>query len=198
MTSEPIDWVAFDIESVLDPSELDKDPEQPGRGWARLRKGEGGISVAVTWDSRSQEYELFDGNTTHELIEHLESFPVVAVYSGQFDIPFLEGWAGRALCLPQVVDPMKWLREHYGKPTKGTKLAQIAEWTLGETKDPNVNGAMAPELFATGQLARLVRYCREDVRLTRELVRHVRDHGWLHGPDGRVDVKVEPWLRNLA
>ena len=195
---EPVHWIAFDIESVLDPTELDKDPEQPGRGWARLRKGEGGISIAVTWDSLSQEYDLFDGHTTFELIEKLESFPVVAVYSKQFDIPFLEGWCGRSLNLPQVIDPLDWLRAHYGKPTRGTKLTQIAEWTLGEGKDAHSTGAAAPGLFAQGRLAELVRYCKADVQLLRDLIYHVREHEFLHGPDGRVDIKLPPWMKDLA
>lgn len=195
--SEPIDWVAFDLESVLDPSELDKDPEQPGRGWARLRKGEGGISIATTWDSISGEWELWDQHTTHDLVQFLESFPVVAVYSKQFDIPFLEGWVGRALTLPTVIDPLDWLRAAHGKVMRGTRLSNIAEWTLGAGKDPGVSGAAAPGMFARGELATLVRYCRQDTFLLRDLVYHVRDNGWLHGPDGRVDIVTEPWVKEL-
>jgi hypothetical protein len=163
-----------------------------------MMRGEGGMSVAVTWDSRSGEYELFDGNTVQELGAFLESFPVVSAYNHRFDLSVVSSLVGRPLHTPVVVDPLEWINEAEGRKQLGTKLHQISDWTIGIGKEVGTTGKDAFELFATWQIAKLVRYCRRDVFLLRELVRHARDHGYFHGPRGRIDPTLPEWVKDLA
>jgi len=189
-----IDWIVFDIETARD---IEASCATKGEMWQRLRAGEGGLSVAVTWDSRTQDYELYDGWTVDELAERLESFPVSCVFNHHFDVDVIESLIGRRLVLPQVVDPLEWFRQANGeKPVKGSRLSLLAEWNLGLPKEGN--GADAPHLFTDGKIAHLVRYCRGDVQRLRDLVRLARDNGTLLGPNGLVELPLPSWLKDLA
>lgn len=44
------------------------------------------------------------------------------------------------------------------------------------------NGALAPVLYQQGQLGQVVDYCLNDVRLTKKLVDHIEQFGWIKDP----------------
>lgn len=193
--SEPIHWLAFDTEVARDIMPPDPTREERDAAFEAMRRGEAGLSVAVTWDSISDQYEVYDADTVHELADVIESFPVVAAYNNGFDLGLVSGLVGRQIRPQFIADPLQWLQDVEGRQ-RGTKLRQIADWTLGLTKDGD--GEAAPKLFSGGQIAKLVRYTRRDVFLLRGLVRHARDHGFFHGPKGRVDLVLPDWVKDLA
>lgn len=197
---DAIDWVAFDTEIArdLEPSCLGaNEKERRGEAFRRMMKGEGGMSVAVTWDTRTRDYELWDESTVCELASFLESFPVVAVFNKSFDVSVVESLAKRQLHLPEVIDPLAWIRGDDGRFLKGSRLSLLAEWNCNyPPKDGG--GKDAYELFATGQIAKLVRYCRGDVARLRDLVYHAREYASIIGPNGLIELTLPPWFRELA
>ena len=60
--------------------------------------------------------------------------------------------------------------------------------TLGDWK--NGEGANAPALWRAQRYADLHTYCMNDVRLVRNLLRHIKQHGYVMTANGRVNVKL--------
>jgi DEAD/DEAH box helicase domain-containing protein len=72
-------------------------------------------------------------------------------------------------------------------------LDHVAENTLGKAKQ--ADGIQAVKWFRAGQWEPLIRYCEDDVRLTRDVFRHSLDHGYLVYADrqgNRVRLPT-PW-----
>jgi hypothetical protein len=194
-----IDWCAFDTEIARDLEPLCFAPDEKARralAFKRMMAGEGGMSVAVTWDSRSRDYELWDESTVNELAEFLESFPVVSAFNHNFDVSVVSALAKRTLNLPEIVDPLSWIRDGNGRFMRGSRLSNLAEWNLGLPKEGN--GKDAYELFASGQIAKLYRYCRGDVMRLRDLVYLARDQDSILGPNGLIQLDLPPWYKELA
>lgn len=199
-TASGLDWCVFDVEIArdLEPTCLGRDEkERRGEAFRRMMLGEGGMSSAVTWDSRTKEYEFFDESTVCELADYLESFPVVAVFNKNFDVKVVESLAKRNLNLPCIVDPMDFVpRAADGRFQKGKRLAYLAEWNLGRTKSGS--GKDAYHLYESGQIAKLFRYNRDDVAILRDLVRHVIANRSMLGPNGLIDLSdLPPWIWRL-
>jgi len=77
------------------------------------------------------------------------------------------------------------------------KLQDLASATLGKGKTGT--GLDAYHFYKQGQLDKLTEYCLNDVRLTRDLYLHAREHGILKYPDlgGQVKefkVDLNLWL----
>jgi hypothetical protein len=195
-----IDWVAFDVEIArdLEPTSLGVDEKaRRGEAFRRMMKGEGGMSVATTWDSRSKSWDLWDESTVGELADFLESFPVVAVFNQNFDVRVVEALAKRTLNLPQVIDPLRWIRGENGRFLRGSRLSLLAQWNCNwPPKDGSGKDAYA--LWDTDQVAKLSRYCRDDTLRLRDLVYFARDNGCILGPDGKIELDLPAWTKELA
>ena len=188
-----ISWFAFDNETKYDLDTLGKTKDEC---WKAMRAGRGGLSVSIGWSSETREYEVYDEHTLDELVLEIERAPVVASYSANsYDIPMIEGLIGRKLRIRCLLDPLELIKKALGGPTRNTRLKQIAGWTLGMEKAGE--GADAAELWATGQIAKLVRYTRRDVEVLRALVEHIREHGSVVGPNGLIHLDPPDWIKRL-
>lgn len=191
--TDKLDWICVDIESAVN---IERPYMTKKELWERMYKGEAGLSIAVTWDSRSEEYELYDTHTLDELVADLDGFSIISAFNHEFDIGVITSLTGRPLNGKQILDPLVWMKEHYGGPRLGTKLANLSEMTLGMTKLGNGKSTYA--MWENLEIAKLFRYCRHDVMLTRELVWFARDNGYLMGPSGRCDLTLPDWIGRLA
>jgi hypothetical protein len=95
----------FDIETRKGPKTLCPLDEQAG--WERLRRGEGGISALVIWDTKLQWAHMYD-DTQRSLAtaaKHLEAVDLIVTHTGStFDVPCMEGILGRAMVLKNHYD----------------------------------------------------------------------------------------------
>jgi hypothetical protein len=118
-----------------------------------------------------------------------------------FDLPLLKATLERVsegrstldieALRPKVYDILADIRNALGTQfAKGWKLDQVAESNL--TCKKNGDGAMAPELWKAGRYAELCTYVLQDVKVERELWRHVLEHGAVK------NKFVEPGLLKLS
>ena len=169
--------VCFDLET--------RELAQDVGGWDELRKGAGGISCLVVWDSRTNHHNIYTAETLEAAAEHLESADVVLSFNGiEFDIPVLEGCIGRRLEIALHLDLLRLIWQAISGRRKGNTLDETGKRTLGRGKIGTGTGA--PTLAKEGRWEELFTYCAGDVFLTRDLFRFVQEHGGVIGADGKL------------
>ncbi len=95
----------------------------------------------------------------------LEQADILITWNGDhFDIPLLNKYYPGDLANIKSVDLMREVQKTLGRRLK---LDSVGEATLGRNKSGH--GLDAIEWWRNGEIEKLIRYCIEDVRLTKEL-----------------------------
>lgn len=161
------------------------------------------ISVACIHDSAAMgtpdEFKSFTEATLKDLWPILESADAIVTWNGDhFDIPLLNKYYPGDLTKIRSIDLMKEVQSVLGRRLK---LDSVAGATLGVAKSGN--GIEAVEWWRAGEIDKIIRYCTDDVRLTRELYDYAVKNGSLKYKDvsGAIrDVKLNtsPWSLPIA
>jgi len=123
------------------------------------------ISVISIHDSADDTYKSFFEADFTKLWPILEQADVFITWNGDhFDIPLLNKYYPGDLTRIKSLDLMKEVQKTLGRRLK---LDSVAEATLGRNKSGH--GSEAVEWWNKGELEKLVKYCEEDVRITKEL-----------------------------
>jgi DEAD/DEAH box helicase domain-containing protein len=124
-----------------------------------------GVSVGVAYRYDTDEFLTFTEDTIGELIELLSKADLVVGYNIKgFDYEVLRGYTDIDLQQLPTFDMMYDLEDRLGfRP----KLESVATPSLGEGK--SADGLQALEWWRQGEVDKIVEYCREDVRVTRDL-----------------------------
>lgn len=185
--------VFFDIESRKRTDDLN--PHDKDAAWDELRAGKGGASAIAVYDTKGHYLYLYDDHEAETCARHLEAADLVVGYcSERFDIPCLEGIAGRRLRLRDHIDIyMELVRENSKKGRRGLRgdltLDRISKQNLGRGKIDH--GSNASELAKRGRWGKLFNYCADDVHLTRDLFARICSEGGLISLGGKftsIDV----------
>jgi DEAD/DEAH box helicase domain-containing protein len=124
-----------------------------------------GVSVGVAYRYDRDEFLVVTEDSVGELIDLLRSADLVVGYNIRgFDYEVLRGYTDDDLQQLPTLDLMADLEERLGfRP----KLDSVASATLGTGK--SADGLQALEWWRRGEVERIKEYCREDVRVTRDL-----------------------------
>jgi DEAD/DEAH box helicase domain-containing protein len=124
-----------------------------------------GVSVAVAYRYDTDEFLVVHEDTVDQLIELLLGADLVIGYNIKgFDYEVLRGYTEEDLHGVPTLDLMEHLEERLGfRP----KLESVVMPTLGTGK--LADGLQALEWWRDGEIDKIVEYCREDVRVTRDL-----------------------------
>jgi DEAD/DEAH box helicase domain-containing protein len=172
--------LVFDLETR-------NNPGAPEIGWRNFPAQ--GISYGCAWLSWCDEFRLYGEDTIHILAEDMQKADLITGFNIlDFDLPLLRATIERVTngnstldipaLLPKVYDILDDIREALGtKYAKDWRLDDVAKACLSCQK--NGDGAMAPELWAQGRHAELCTYVLQDVKVERELWRHVLAHGFV-------------------
>lgn len=195
------------IDSICVDVEIQKNIEELPHGWADLHLM--GVSVAAVWEDLSQRFKLYGPDDVEALRERILRADRVTTYNGNtFDFPVIfscsrEIWsnpgldtergdtlyAAKVRLLDTSNDLLRRIWQALGKREKGWKLGDVTKHTLGRGKIGE--GADAPKLFQEGKWAKLIEYNLDDVCLTRDIGKFIDEHGYVLGPNGRLDLS--PW-----
>ena len=131
----------------------------------RSRMDRLGVSVGVAYRYDTDEFLAVTEETIQELIDLLLEAELVVGYNIRgFDYEVLRGYTDHDLHRLPTFDLMYDLEERLGfRP----KLDSVAAPTLGTGK--SADGLQALEWWRRGELDKIEEYCREDVRVTRDL-----------------------------
>jgi DEAD/DEAH box helicase domain-containing protein len=133
------------------------------------------LSLAVIYDYERDAYEGFWEADLPRLWPLLEAADLLIGYNlKHFDLPILNKYYGGDLNRLPVLDILEEIKKASGKRVA---LDLVAAGTLGRGKLGH--GLQAVTWWREGQLDKILEYCREDVRLTKELYDYARAHNHL-------------------
>jgi DEAD/DEAH box helicase domain-containing protein len=187
-------WAVYDLETKLHSEKDLKTTINELRKAGRL--GELGVSCLAIWSSDTQETDIYGENDVEEAVTRLEEADAVVDYNGtRFDRRVLEGVLGRETYFSRYTDILRliWKQmDGQGIQKGATTLGEVARNTLGRGKSGK--GEAAPTLYRQKELGKLYRYCMNDVRLTKDVLLHVKEHGWVRNGKGyKIKMEVPKW-----
>ena len=148
-----------------------------------------GVSVGVAYRYDRDEFLVVTEDRISELIGLLLQATLVVGYNIRgFDSEVLRAYTDEDLHNLPTLDLMFDLEQRLGfRP----KLDSVVSATLGETKI--ADGMQALEWWQLGEVDRIIEYCQEDVRVTRDLYDFGKRHRWVQvarfgGSPRRVEV----------
>ena len=148
-----------------------------------------GVSVADAYRYDTDEFVVFTEDTIDGLIDLLGEASLVVGYNILgFDYRVLSAYTDHNLEELPTFDIMFDLEARLGfRP----KLDSVVSATLGEAK--TADGLQAVEWWRSGEVQRIIDYCRDDVRVTRDLYDFGKRNRWVYvtrfgGKPRRVEV----------
>lgn len=131
------------------------------------------ISLLVIFDYKTKEYFTFTEKNFNDLWPILEETDLIIGYnSDHFDIPLLNKYYPGDLT---VVGSLDLLAEIKGVIGRSIRLDNIAEATVGVGKSGH--GLQAIEWWKAGRMDKIEKYCRDDVKVTKDVYEYAMNKG---------------------
>jgi DEAD/DEAH box helicase domain-containing protein len=149
------------------------------------------ISVVCTYDYDTNTYDSFLQEDFPRLWTLLESADTFITFNGEhFDIPLLNKYYKRAgrgdLGKKHSLDLLKEIRNSYGRRMK---LDQIAEGTFGIHKSGN--GLDAVIWWRAGEVDKIIKYCKDDVKITKDVYEYALKNKKLMFKEGQFVKEIK-------
>jgi DEAD/DEAH box helicase domain-containing protein len=141
-------------------------------GWDHVDKL--GISVACAYDSKTDQFTSYTEDKLKDLIELCEERLVIGYNIRGFDLPVMVpyGLDPKKLDVFDIMYDLEALtRQRY------LKLDYVAKGTLGLGK--SADGLQAVEWWKQGQIQKIIDYCTQDVKVTRDVFQFGRQNGFV-------------------
>jgi len=124
-----------------------------------------GVSAGVAYRYDLDKFLVVQEETISDLVDLLLEASLVVGYNIRgFDYEVLRAYTDEALQKLPTLDLMYDLEERLGfRP----KLDSVISATLGDSK--SADGMQALEWWKLGEIDKIIEYCQEDVRVTRDL-----------------------------
>jgi DEAD/DEAH box helicase domain-containing protein len=133
------------------------------------------VALAVIYDSHTESFETFDESEVHRLIERLREADLVVGFNVvSFDYAVMSGNTDTDLRSLPTIDMLTAIHQRLGYRLA---LAHLAEETLGASKSGD--GLQSLAWWKEGRVDKIESYCRQDVALLRDLLRHADENGYL-------------------
>ncbi|PCI90140.1 helicase [Candidatus Kaiserbacteria bacterium] len=130
------------------------------------------ISVVCIHDSETDQYHSFLQEDFPKLWKYIEVADMLVGYnSDHFDIPLLNKYYPGDLTHIKSLDLLKEIHASLGRRIK---LDVVAEATLGQGK--SAHGLQAIKWWRDGEYQRVIDYCIQDVKVTKEVYEYALEH----------------------
>ena len=156
-------------------------------GWDHIDKL--GISVACAYDSKTDQFTAYREHEMPALIDLCYQRLIVGYNVRGFDLPVMVPY-GLKLKGLDVFDIMYDVEALTRR--RFLKLETLAQGTLNVGK--SADGLMAVEWWKSGQIDKIIEYCMQDVKVTRDVFQHGREHGHIklrNADETNVQVNVQ-------
>ncbi len=156
------------------------------------------VSVVCIHDSETDQYQSFLETQFRDLWPILEQADIFVTWNGDhFDIPLLNKYYPGDLSKIKSLDLMKEVQNVLGRRLK---LDTVAAATLGEGKSGH--GLDAIEWWRNGEVDKVIKYCIDDVRITKELYEYAMKNNSLKyteaGALREVKLNTTDWEKPAA
>jgi DEAD/DEAH box helicase domain-containing protein len=150
----------FDLETQRSAAEVG--------GWHRANLMK--ISCVVLYDSKQDRFIDFTENQIPRFIECLQAVDVVVGFNiKRFDYQVLKGYSDFDFMQLNNLDILEEVKKYLGFRLS---LSHLATTTLGVEK--TADGLQALQWWQQGRILEIIEYCRQDVKITRDLFRYGR------------------------
>jgi len=161
----PARFGVFDLETKCSAKEVG--------GWNRAK--DMGMSVGVVYDSELSGYITYLEHEADRLVEHLQTFDLVIGFNNKrFDNLVLSAYTDFNLSDLPTLD---LLEEVHNRLSYRLSLDRLAENTLGVKK--SADGLQALQWYKEGKIAEIVSYCKQDVKVTKDLFLFALENSFL-------------------
>lgn len=158
-------FAVLDLETQLSAQEVG--------GWHRAERM--GISCVVVYDSREDDYRIFRDNEIDRLVRFLKEVDLVIGFNiRRFDYKVLSGYTRYNFGALSTLDMLDEVHKRLGYRLS---LDHLAKESLGTAK--SADGLTALKWWKEGRIDEIIDYCRQDVRVTRDLYLYGRKNGYL-------------------
>ncbi len=142
-------------------------------GWNLAQKM--GVSCAILYDSKTNMYQEYFQKDIKALVSKLETYDLVVGFNIiKFDYKVLSGLSDfNFLALP-TLDILLKIHERLGYRLS---LDHLAGETLGCSK--TADGLMALKWWRQGKMDKIIEYCKQDVKVTRDIYLYGRQNQFL-------------------
>jgi len=145
------------------------------------------LSVVCIHDSLTDTYSSYLEGDLNKLWPILEKTDMLIGYnSDHFDIPLLNKYYPGDLSKIKSLDLLKEIRASLGRRIK---LDDVAEATLGKKKIGH--GLEAIVWWRNGEKDKVIKYCLEDVKITKELYEYAMKNKHVKYRDGTVIKEIK-------
>jgi DEAD/DEAH box helicase domain-containing protein len=150
------------------------------------------ISVVCIHDSQTNEYSSYLQEDFPKLWPIIEQADMLVTFNGDhFDIPLLNKYYSGDLTKIKSLDLLAEVKKSLGRRIK---LDTIAEATLGIKKSGH--GLEAVTWWKEGQIDKIIKYCIDDVKITKDIYDYAIKNGKLKykdlGLNGEIkDIKLD-------
>jgi DEAD/DEAH box helicase domain-containing protein len=144
------------------------------------------ISVGCAYDSLTDTYTIVTVDELNKLWPIFEQADVLVGYnSNHFDIPLLNKYYPGDLSKIKSIDLLEDIRISLGRRIR---LDSVAQATIGAKKSGN--GLMAIKWWREGDIASIKKYCKQDVKVTKEIFEFALLHKKVLFKDGHVKREI--------
>lgn len=156
------------------------------------------ISLLVIYDYKTEEYLTFTEENFNDLWQILEETDLIIGYnSDHFDIPLLNKYYPGDLTVVGSLDLLTEIKKVIGR---SIRLDNIAEATIGVGKSGH--GLQAIEWWKEGKIDKIEKYCRDDVKVTKDVYEHAMNKGKLKYKDlldtVEFDIDTSEWDKKVS
>ena len=151
------------------------------------------ISVASFYDSGTDTYHTVteeDLPTVWPIIEQADA--LVGYNSNHFDIPLLNKYYPGDLTQLKSIDMLEDIRESLGRRLR---LDSVAQATVGAKK--SADGLQAVRWWREGKVKEIMKYCEQDVKVTKKVFDYALTNGHVKFKDGtrkrEIPLNTSAW-----
>lgn len=134
-----------------------------------------GLSVGVTYSTADEDYHVYAEADVETLVRHLSQADLVVGFNVlRFDYEVLRAYSDYPFTQIPTVDML----DHVYR-TLGFRLSldSLASATLGAKK--SADGLAAVRWYKSGQMDKIIEYCKQDVKVTKELYEFGQQNGYV-------------------
>ena len=132
-----------------------------------------GLAVGVVWDSLEEKYFCYLEDDASQLVEKLQAADLVVGFNvKKFDYCVLQPYADFDLGEITTFDMLDDIK---AKLKHRLSLNHLAENTLNAKK--SADGLISLQWYKDGEIEKIVDYCKQDVKVTRDLFLYGESNG---------------------
>lgn len=144
------------------------------------------ISVATVYDSETDKYTTVTVDDIDKLWPIIEKADALVGYnSNHFDVPLLNKYYPGDLTQIKSIDLLEDIKISLGRRLR---LDSVAQATVGAKK--SADGLQAVRWWREGNVKEIMKYCEQDVKVTKEVFEYARKNGHVLFKDGHRKKEI--------